>query len=321
MKGQGLEVGNWKLKVRKIPIPCPTSSFQLPKHMKPFEFYSPQTLDEASQILADNGADARVLAGGTDLLIRMKRKQWTPRAVVSLRRVPGLRDISLNGELRLGALVTLNDLIRSPIIREHFPVLAYTASKMAGVQVRSLATVGGNLCNASPAADTAPPLIAMDARAVIISKDGERVVPLDEFFIGVGKSALKPGEMLREILVPCLGDSARASYLKIEHREAMDIAIVGVGVMVRIQNSEFSNQICEDVRIVLGAVAPTPVRARKAEEILRGNELTEECIREAARVAATECNPIDDVRGSAWYRREMVEVLTRRQLMGNQEVG
>ncbi|HEX7592708.1 MAG TPA: FAD binding domain-containing protein, partial [Anaerolineae bacterium] len=168
--------------------------------MKPFDYFSPTTIDEATRMLADYGDDARALAGGTDLLIRMKRKQWTPRAVVSLCRVPGLRSISLNGELRLGACVTLTDLIRSPIIREHYPVLAKTASKMAGVQVRNLATVGGNLCNASPAADTAPPLIALNARAVIVGKNGERVVPLDEFFVGVGKSALAPGEMLREIL-------------------------------------------------------------------------------------------------------------------------
>ena len=281
--------------------------------MKPFEYFSPTTLAEAISLLSQHGSNARALAGGTDLLIRMKRKQWTPRAVVSLRCVPGLRDISLNGELRLGAAVTLNDLIRSPIIREHYPVLAQTASKMAGVQVRNLATVGGNLCNASPAADTAPPLIALNARAVIVGKNGERVVPLDEFFIGVGKSALAPDEVLREILVP--RDAAlTASYVKIEHREAMDIAIVGVGVALKIANSKSRVSNCEDVRIVLGAVAPTPLRAKRAEEVLRGKALTEEHIREAARVAVTEAQPIDDVRGSAWYRREMVELLTRRQL-------
>ncbi len=282
--------------------------------MKPFEYFSPTTLSEAISLLGEYGSDARALAGGTDLLIRMKRKQWTPRAVVSLRCVPGLRDISLNGELRLGAAVTLNDLIRSPIIREHYPVLAKTASKMAGVQVRNLATVGGNLCNASPAADTAPPLIALHARAVIAGKMGERVVPLDEFFIGVGKSALVPDEVLCEILVP--RDTAlTTSYVKIEHREAMDIAIVGVGVALKIANSQSHTPICEDVRIVLGAVAPTPLRAKRAEEVLRGKELTEEHIRETARVAVTEAKPIDDVRGSAWYRREMVELLTRRQLI------
>ena len=283
--------------------------------MKPFEYYSPKTIEEATRILADCGDAARVLAGGTDLLIRMKRKQWLPRAVVNLKRIPGLRDISLNGELRLGALVTLNELIYSPIICEHFPVLAYTASKMAGVQVRNLATVGGNLCNASPAADTAPPLIALNARAVIVSSRGERVVPLDEFFVGVGKSVLAPDEILREILVPRLDDPKQASYLKLEHREAMDISIVGVSVWLQVSGRKSQVADCEDARIVLGAVAPTPVRALKAEAILRSNELTTERIAEAARVAASEAQPIDDVRGSAWYRREMIEVLTRRQLL------
>ena len=282
--------------------------------MKPFEYYSPKTIEEATRILADCGDAARVLAGGTDLLIRMKRKQWLPRAVMNLKRVLGLRDISLNGELRLGALVTLNELIYSPIICEHFPVLAYTASKMAGVQVRNLATVGGNLCNASPAADTAPPLIALNARAVIVSTRGERVVSLDEFFVGVGKSVLAPDEILREILVP-RDQAVRSSFIKLEHREAMDISIASVAVSLKIENRQSKIANCQDARIVLGAVAPTPVRAKRAEEILRGNELTAERIAEAARVAASEAQPIDDVRGSAWYRREMIEVLTRRQLL------
>jgi len=288
--------------------------------LKPFEYFAPTTLADAVSLLdqygndPSAGAQGRALAGGTDLLIRVKRKQWMPRAVVSLRRVPGLRDISLDGELRLGALVTLNDLVRSPIIREHCPVLAYTASKMAGVQVRNLATVGGNLCNASPAADTAPPLIALNARAAIVGKNGERVVPLDEFFVGVGKSVLAPGEILREILVP-RDEVWRVSFVKLEHREAMDISIVSVAVSLRIENRQSKIKNCQDARIVLGAVAPTPMRARRAEEVLRGKELTEDRIREAARVAASECQPIDDVRGSAWYRRAMVEVLARRQLL------
>jgi len=283
--------------------------------MKRFEFFSPTTIAEATRILADYDGEGRALAGGTDLLIRMKRGQWTPRAVVSLNRIAGLNDIALNGELKLGARVTLNQLIRSPIIREHFPVLASTARTMAGVQVRTLATVGGNLCNASPSADMVPPLMALNARAVIVGLDGERVVPLDEFFVGPGKAVLQPGEILRELLVPRCDDAMRASYNKLEHRQAMDIAMVGVSVAVKIRNLEFGIRNCEDARIVLGAVAPTPLRAKRAEEILRGNELTQERIDEAARVAAEEAKPIDDVRSSAWYRREMVEVLTRRQLM------
>jgi carbon-monoxide dehydrogenase medium subunit len=281
--------------------------------MQPFTYFSPTTIQEATQILADHES-ARCLAGGTDLLIRMKRHQWLPRAVVNLKRIPGLREIALNAELRLGALVTLQDLVRAPIIREHFPVLSYAASKMAGVQVRSLATVGGNLCNASPSADTAPSLIALNARAVVVGTQGERVIPLDEFFTGVGKSALAPDEILREILVP-RDEAVRASFIKLEHREAMDISIVSVAVAVKSRQSTVNSQQCEDVRIVLGAVAPTPMRAKQAEEILRGKELTEERICQAARVAASEAQPIDDVRGSAWYRREMVEVLTRRQLV------
>lgn len=278
--------------------------------MKAFDYFSPGELEEATRILADYGPEGRALAGGTDLLIRLKRRQWQVRGVVSLKRIATLRHLSLNGELRLGARVTLNDLIRSPLILEHFPVLAETAGTMAGVQVRSLATVGGNICNASPAADMAPPLIALDARVVIVGRDGERVVPLDEFFIGPGKSVLTPGELVRELAVPH-DDSTRVAYTKLEHREAMDIAIAGVGVSIKTEA-----QYCKDVRIVLGAVAPTPLRARQAEDFLRGSELTEENIREAARIAAREAKPIDDVRGSAWYRREMVEVLTRRILMG-----
>lgn len=278
--------------------------------MKAFDYFSPGELEEATRILADYGPEGRALAGGTDLLIRLKRRQWQVRGVVSLKRIATLRHLSLNGELRLGARVTLNDLIRSPLILEHFPVLAETAGTMAGVQVRSLATVGGNICNASPAADMAPPLIALDARVVIVGRDGERVVPLDEFFIGPGKSVLTPGELVRELAVPH-DDSTRVAYTKLEHREAMDIAIAGVGVSIKTEA-----QYCKDVRIVLGAVAPIPLRARQAEDFLRGSELTEENIREAARIAAREAKPIDDVRGSAWYRREMVEVLTRRILMG-----
>lgn len=278
--------------------------------MKAFDYFSPGELEEATRILADYGPEGRALAGGTDLLIRLKRRQWQVRGVVSLKRIATLRHLSLNGELRLGARVTLNDLIRSPLILEHFPVLAETAGTMAGVQVRSLATVGGNICNASPAADMAPPLIALDARVVIVGRDGERVIPLDEFFIGPGRSVLTPGELVRELAIPH-DDSTRVAYTKLEHREAMDIAIAGVGVSIKTEA-----QYCKDVRIVLGAVAPTPLRARQAEDFLRGSELTEENIREAARIAAREARPIDDVRGSAWYRREMVEVLTRRILMG-----
>lgn len=283
--------------------------------MKPFDYFSPTSLEQASQILLEHNGEARVLAGGTDLMIRMKRKQWTPRAVVSLNRIGGMQEIVMNGELRLGARVTLNQLDRSALIREHFPVLAATARGMAGVQVRSLATLGGNLCNASPSADMAPPLIALNARAVLVGPGGERVVPLDEFFVGPGRAALEPGEILRECLVPRPNGSGRVSYLKLEHRAAMDIALVGVGLALEIREQTSETKLCSAVRIVLGAVAPTPRRARRAEDLLQGTVISEERIRHAAHLAAQEASPIDDVRSSARYRRQMVEVLTRRQLM------
>ncbi len=277
--------------------------------MKPFDYFSPRTVEQATHLLDGDGG-TRALAGGTDLLLRLKRKQWTPRVLVDLKRIPGLREIALDDELHLGALLTLNDLIRSPLVQKQFPVLTATASRMASVQVRNLATLGGNLCNASPAADLAPPLIALNARAVIVGCRGERTVPLDQFFVGPGRAVLTPDEILREIRAPRLGDGERASYLKLEHRQAMDIAIVGVGIWLQAAGTH-----CEDVRIVLGAAAPVPLRARRAEVVLRGGKLTPERIRHAAQVAAEEATPIDDVRGSAWYRREMIEVLTKRQLL------
>lgn len=283
--------------------------------MKPFEFFKPATIGDASKILADYGREGRALAGGTDLLIRMKRGQWTPRAVVSLNRIAALRATEMNGELQLGARVTLGEIIRSAEARGQFPVLARTASKMAGVQVRSLATVGGNLCNASPSADMAPPLIALGARADIAGRDHERILPLEDFFVGPGQNALIPGEILRAIFIPRPADGFFCSYVKLEHREAMDIAIAGVAVSAQLAKSAAEIRNCLDVRIVLGAVAPVPRRAKRAEEILRGNDLTRERIQEAARLAAGEAQPIDDVRGSAWYRRQMIEVLTRRQLL------
>jgi carbon-monoxide dehydrogenase medium subunit len=280
--------------------------------MKKFEFFAPETRQEATGILSDHGSDARVLAGGTDLLIRMKRLQWTPRVVVSLNRISDLRGIALNGDLRMGARVTLGELVRSSVVRAEYPVLAYTASKMAGVQVRALATVGGNLCNASPSADMAPPLIALGAYVIIQGIRGERSLDVAGLFRGPGQNALEPGEILAEIRVPRPGANTRASYIKLEHREAMDIAIAGVAVSVTF---EPESGFCKDIRIVLGAVAPVPMRALEAEALLRGKELSEERIREAAGAAAGAARPIDDVRASAWYRREMVETLTRRQLL------
>lgn len=283
--------------------------------MKDFEYFAPKSLDEALTILVRYRGEARPIAGGTDLLVQMKQRRAQPRCVVNLKRIPGLRGIVFDPEtgLRLGALTTLSDIIRSEVIRQHYPVLAYTASRMAGNQIRNLATVGGNLCNASPAADTAPPLIALNATAHIAGPGGVRTISLENFFLGPGRTVLAPDELLVELHLPPPLPAQETRYQKLEYRQAMDIAVVGVAASVR-RRATGNGPACEDARIVLGAVAPTPLRARRSEDLLRGHTVTEDLLVEAGHVAAEEAKPIDDVRGSAWYRRQMVAVLTRRVL-------
>ncbi len=276
--------------------------------MKPFEYFAPRTLVEASEILITHGDQARVLAGGTDLLLKMKAGRLAPKAVVNIKRLPGLHGIALNSHLTLGALTTLEEIRRSPVVREHYPALAAAAATMASVQIRSLATIGGNLCNAAPSADLAPILMAWDATARIAGPQGERRVRLADFFTGPGATVLGRGELLISIEVPAW--AGRSLYLKHSPRVHMDIAVVGVGLAVQSQDGQ-----CTSARVMLGAVAPVPLCARGAEAELTGHPLTAEHIERAAQAAADEAQPIDDVRGSAWYRRRMVKVLTRRGLM------
>jgi CO/xanthine dehydrogenase FAD-binding subunit len=278
--------------------------------MKPFEYFAPATLPEAQQFLAAHNGEARAIAGGTDLLLKMKAGalRAAPKAIVNIKRLPELRGISdRQSAVTIGALTTLEELRRSPLIREQLPALAEAANTMASVQIRNLATVGGNLCNAAPSADLAPILIALRAVAVISGPSGERRLPLDEFFVGPGQTVLRPGELLLALEVP--PPAGRSLYLKQSPRQHMDIAVVGVGLTLQLEADR-----CESARVVLGAVAPIPWRARRAEAELAGGRLTPERVRRAAWLAAEEAQPIDDVRGSAWYRRRMVEVLTWRGL-------
>lgn len=275
--------------------------------MKPYDYLTPRTIPEAIEALTSYRGEARVIAGGTDLLLKMKAGRLAPKAVINIKRIPELRGLASNSHLRIGALTTLEELRRSPDVRAQLPALAHAASTMASVQVRHLATVGGNLCNAAPSADLAPILIALRAVALIVGPDGERRVPLDSFFLGPGKSVLAPNELLVAVDVPWATGPAR--YLKHSPRNCMDIAVVGVGIALEARDGK-----CEDARLVLGAVAPTPLRARWAEAELVSGPCTPDRFETVARIAAEESKPIDDVRGSAWYRRKMVEVLTRRAL-------
>src|SRR3990170_1164068 len=277
--------------------------------MHAFDFHSPIGLPAALGLLSELGADAAPLAGGTDLLLRMRAGDQTPRAVVSLKGVEELQGISFDAHqgLRLGARLTLRDLTRSPTIREHYPILAEAAATMACEQVRSLATVGGNLVNAAPSADLAPPLLVLGAEVRLANVAGERRLPLERFFLGPGSCLRKPDELLVEILVP--PPDGRALYLKHAPRAYMDIAVVGVAISLGRGNGNGRS-----VRIALGAVAPVPMLARRAAGALNGARLRPAEVERAAEIAAEECSPIDDVRASAAYRRRIVSVLVRRGL-------
>ncbi|MEK7808599.1 MAG: xanthine dehydrogenase family protein subunit M [Chloroflexota bacterium] len=276
--------------------------------MKPFDYFSPKTLSEASEVLSKYNDDARMIAGGTDLLLKMKAGRLAPKAIINIKRIPDLRGLTFNSHLTLGALTTLEEIKQSPIIRQYYPALSSAAATMASVQIRNLATVGGNMCNAAPSADLAPILIALNATAVINGAKGERRVLLEEFFTAPGKSVLGVGELLISLEVP--KQEGKSIYLKHSPREHMDIAVVGVGIACRGFNP------LTQVRIILGAVAPIPLRAKKAEEEVMGGSLTKERIERAAKIAAEEARPIDDVRGSVWYRRKIVEVMVKRGLTG-----
>lgn len=277
--------------------------------MQAFDLFKPESLTEALDLLADKVDQSTALSGGTDLLPQMKVGSISPRGLVSLKRIGELKKVQFSKKtgLRLGATTTLREIVRSSTIQEHYPCLTHTAAHMASAQVRSLATVGGNLCSASPSADLAPPLLALEASLRLIGAAGERVVPLEEFFLGPGMTALSAGELLAEILIP--PPEGRTIYIKHTLRRRMDIATVGVAVNLCRENGQTTK-----ARLALGAVSPTPIRAHHAEETLLG-ELDPDRVERASELAAEASMPIGDVRGSAWYRRKMVLVLVRRAVM------
>ena len=252
------------------------------------------------------------MAGSTDFLVRWRAGFWHPDYVVNIQHVPGLSRVAYSARngLRLGALVTIQTLEQHPAIRRHYPALAAAAASFAGVQVRNLATVGGNICNASPSGDTLPALLVYGAECRLSGPDGNRQVPLDELFTGPGQTVLAQDEVLTEITLPPPSRNTGSLYIKHSPRGAMDIATVGVASAVSVDGSG----VCTDASIALGAVAPTPLRARGAEDMLRGRTLGPELLQVAAEQAMSQASPIDDVRGTASYRREMVGVLTRRTL-------
>ena len=278
--------------------------------MNAFEYLEPKSVQDAARYLAEYGTRARILAGGTDLMVQMEAGRHTPEAVVYVGRIPELRQISwdLSEGLTIGATATLREVENHPAVREHYPALARGAREVGSVQIRNLATLAGNVCNASPSADTAPALLAYDAAVEIVDAQGERrAVLVDEFWKAPGRTELQPGEMVTAIRLPAPPSGLRSFYYKLAVRKAMDLAMAGLCVTLIPRAGA-----AEQVRIALGAVAPTPIRAREAEAAVERGGLA--AIQEAALLAEAASSPINDQRASAAYRREMVRVLTARAL-------
>ena len=278
--------------------------------MNKFEYLTPGSIDEAISLLVSHGEQARFIAGGTDVMVKIKEGKISPQYLVSLRRIQGLDRITFqNGELRIGSLVTHRMLELSPIIRKEFPILTDAVTHIGSVQIRNVATIGGNVVNAVPSADGAIPLITLGAQVRLRGPKGERTMGLEHIFIGPGQTLLEPGEMLLEFIVPKLPDHTGAAYVKHTRREAMELPLLGVAVLISL-GGDLST--CTEARIGLGVLAPTPMRARSAESLLKGKKITEELLTKAGKAAAEECKARDSIRGEAWYRREMVEVLVPR---------
>jgi CO/xanthine dehydrogenase FAD-binding subunit len=276
-----------------------------------FDLFSPRSIKEALSFLNTHKGATKIIAGGTDVIPKLKRREHAaPEYIVDLKNIPDLDYIRFNDDmLSIGALTTIHSVETSSIVREHFGVLRQAAQSMASVQIRNRGTIVGNICNAAPSADMAPALLVLEAKVKLISGNREKMVPLEEFFTGPGKTILIDGEIVKEIQVPGMPAKSRAVYIKLEPRHSMDLAVVGVAVLIML-----NGDTCKDIKIALGAVSPTPMRAIKAENTLRGQNLTDEIIEKASQIASEESQPIDDQRASAEYRRDMVKVLTMRAI-------
>jgi carbon-monoxide dehydrogenase medium subunit len=270
-----------------------------------FDYLEPKTIEEAAQCLAKHGEKARVIGGGTDLLVKMKMGELHPQILINISRIPALRYVIEEKGIRLGALTTFRDLEKSRAIKERYTALFEAARSVSSVQIKTMGTIGGNLCHASPAADSAPPLIVLGGRVKLTGSTGDRVLPLEEFFVGPGESVLSPKELLIEIQIPELSGRTGSAFLKMG-RVAADLSKVSVAVaMVR------EGEVCKDCRIAMGAVAKIPLRTRKSEAALKGKRVTEALIEKASQEVSDEIQPITDLRSTAWYRKEVAKVMTR----------
>ncbi len=276
--------------------------------MKPFDYIRPGNMEDAIAALQAND-EPYLLAGGTDLLIGMKTNAVRPKCLIDLKGIPNIDCIEYDNGFKLGALTTVRDVEVSPLIREKIPALSEAAGTLGSIQIRNRATIGGNLCHGSPAADMAVILLAMNCELQIATGNGAKTVGLDRFFTGPNSTVLNRNEVLTQIIIPKEIEQFKGIYLKHGPRKAMDIGIVNIAILL---DADVSSGFCNQIMIALGAVAPRPIRAKKAEALLNANRLTPELIQEAAEVASDEATPISDFRASAGYRRELVKNLVAK---------
>ena len=274
-----------------------------------FNYEKVSSLEEASKLAIEKGDKAVIMAGGTDVILLIHSKAIPADTVIDIKDIPDLSEIKyVEGEgMCIGSLVKLYDIQNSDIVKEKMPAVADAARYVASPQIRRKGTMVGNICNASPSADTASILVAMNGVVKVFSVNGEKEIPIDDFFKGVKKTALVPGDVVTGLFIPALQKNEGSAYFKHSVRKAMDLAIIGVAAKIKMDGDKIA-----DARICMGGVGITPLRSPKAEEILIGSEITDDLLEKAGEAAASEAKPISDVRASAEYRTDMVRVYTKR---------
>lgn len=273
-----------------------------------FEYVEPHTIEEAMKWMATYKGKAKFMAGGTDVIVQMKMGRAHPEAIINLSRIPGLRYLIIEHGLRIGVLTTFRQIERDGFIQRHYTALHEAAKGVTSIQIKTMGTLGGNLCHGSPAADSAPPLIAFGARVKMIEGDKERVLPLESFFIGPGKTLLNREALMVEIQVPKPEANTGSAFLKLG-RVSADLAKISIAVAV-VREGDF----CKDCRIVLGAVAEKPLRTIEAEKILKEKKFDKNLLNRTGQQVSEEIRPITDVRSNLWYRREVSKVLVRNAI-------
>ena len=280
--------------------------------MNKFTYLWPRTLKETFLLLENYGEKAKLIAGGTDVMVWLKTTREAPEVLISLKHIPELNNISVNGTIRIGSCTTLTAIQRSSIIREKLPVLKDAVDNIGSVQIRNVGTIGGNICNAAPSADTGVALLTLGAKVRIVSSGGEKTEDLENFFLGPHKTILASGEIVSEFVFPQPPRHTGGAYWKHTRRKALQLPLIGVGVTLSFEDDLLT---CTDAKIALGVAAPTPMRVKEAEKILIGCKIDNDLLNKAGEAAVKESRVRDSIRCSAWYRRAMIKVYVRR--MGN----